>query len=73
MKNYTIEIAILDGDGQRWVPKGTIRGKSMPRILRRAYYENFTGRFETHNQVGNTLMHNKYPTMPVLRLVEISS
>lgn len=68
MKTYRIEIAT----GDTWIERGTIKGKTISAILKRAYCANFRGWFESHPQRGNTLMHNRYNEMPILRIIEIA-
>lgn len=74
MKSYTIQISVLgtvNGESAEvWSDRGSVKGKSMPSMLRRAYYSVFSGNFDAHPQRGSVLMHNKYHDMPVLRLVE---
>jgi len=72
MKNYQIQIAVGGDTHVTWSNRGTIRGKSMSAMLRRAYYMCFTGNFDAHPQRENILFHNKYNEMPVLQLVEIN-
>jgi hypothetical protein len=74
MQVYRVQIMVLgERDGETaevWSDRGTIRGKSMPSMLRRAYYSMFTGNFDARPQRGNVLYHPKYKDKPILRLIE---
>jgi len=74
MKEYQVQISVLgtvDGESAEvWSDRGTIKGRSMSSMLRRAYYSLFNGNFDAHPQEGSVLFHNKYHDKPVLRLVE---
>jgi hypothetical protein len=74
MQTYQVQIAVLgthNGEtAEVWSNRGTIRGKSMASMLRRAYYGVFSGNFDAHPQRNEVLFHSKYRSKPVLRLVE---
>jgi len=73
MKSYRIEIAVgWDESGQDiWSARGEIKGRSIPSIIRRAYYQNFNGLFDPH-PVRNLIVFNaKHHNIPILRLIEI--
>lgn len=76
MKNYEIQIMVLgsvNGESANvWSARGTISGRSIPAMLKRAYYRCFSGNFQSHPQRENVLMHNRYHEVPVLRLVEVA-
>jgi hypothetical protein len=62
MKNYQIQIAVGGDTHVTWSNRGTVRGKSMSAMLRRAYYMCFTGNFDAHPQRENILFHTNTTT-----------
>lgn len=77
MKTYKIQVRVLglvdNQSAEVWADRGTIKGKSIPAILKRAYYQSFRGNFDAHPQSGTVLMHNKHRDRPVLRIVEVDT
>lgn len=74
MKTYRIEEARgFNADNTPvWVPCGTLKGKKLAAVLRRAFYTiNPTSNYETRRVEGNTVYHAKYRDIPVLRVVEL--
>lgn len=74
MKTYRIEEArgFNPDNTPVWVPCGTIKGKKLAAVLRRAFYTiNPLGNYEARRVVENTVYHAKYREMPVLRVVEL--
>ncbi len=69
MKDYLVQIAI-NANGE-WADRGTLRGRSLKAVLKRAYLANFDGIFERMPRSGNTVFH-KTLNIPVLRIVEVA-